>query len=329
MAVHMVGAIAFLVLGASAVPSARTFVWRMLICLPLLWTAFVVGTSNRGALLTAVVGIVAVAILAPRSRNWLGLLAATAVFAIAVVFQGVLAGTGGSTAIHTAEPAPTPQSSTSSPSVEPAASRPAPPAASPSSRPTETTVDASSSVEPHAGDDAVENSGFELGPLSNGTIEGWTVGNLGSYNIVGEGGYHSTNFASVENVRDAYEATLTSSMIPFKGGEDIAVSTWVKAIAARPILEIYVNWYDRSGTLISSVFLNSLATEGVRTWQECVGHRETAGIGTHLNESAVGKRPNPFSTNHNDCELVIEPTDDGFRDRQAAERATERSQHVA
>jgi len=102
MAVHTVGAIAFLVLGASAVWSTRTFLWRVVIALPLLWTLFVAGTSNRGALVTATVGIVAVAIIARRSRNWLPLLAATALFAIAVVFQGLLAETGGSTPTDTA-----------------------------------------------------------------------------------------------------------------------------------------------------------------------------------------------------------------------------------
>ena len=58
------------------------------------------------------------------------------------------------------------------------------------------------------------------------------------------------------------------------GGPDIAVSAWVKAIEARPILEIYVNWYDRSGNQISSVLVKVRATDGLSTWQESSGARE-------------------------------------------------------
>jgi hypothetical protein len=235
MAVHTVGAIAFLVIGARGIRSARTFVWRMLIALPLLWTIFVAGTSNRGALVTAAVGILVVAMLAWRSRNWLPILAAPAIFAIfaiAVLFQGVLAAPGG--------PAPTPGEPTLL---------------------------------------AIPNSDFELGTDGTGTVAGWTTrwgsswapDGSGYYNIIAGGGYRSDRFASVQNALKAYEATLTSRRIPFRGGPDIDVSVWVKAIAARPILEIYINWYDSSGTRISSVFLGSLATHGVGTWQQCTG----------------------------------------------------------
>jgi hypothetical protein len=225
MAVHTVGAIAFLVIGAGAIRSVRTFVWRMLIAVPLLWTVFVAGTSNRGALLTAAAGILVVGMLAWRSRNWLPLLAAPAIFAIfaiAVVFQGVLA-------------APTPTAT-----VEPTVL-------------------------------AIPNSDFEFGPLGNGTIEGWTIRANGPHNIVAGGAYQGARFASLQNVDQAYFDTITSSRIPFKNGPDIDVSVWVKAITARPILEIYVNWYDRLGTRISSVFLGSLGTGGARTWQQCTG----------------------------------------------------------
>jgi hypothetical protein len=233
MAVHTVGAIAFLVIGASSIRSARTFVWRMLIGLPLLWTVFVAGTSNRGALLTAAVGIVVVAMLAWRSRKWLPLLAAPAMFAIAVVFQGVLAAPGGS--------APS--------TLKPGDLLPVP------------------------------NAGFELGTVDNGTIQGWTTrwgstwapDGTGSYNIVEGGAYRGARFASVRNLLKGYEATLTSHRIPFKDGPDIYVSVWVRAIAGRPNLNIYVNWYDGFGTQISSIFLNSLGPDGVTTWQECRG----------------------------------------------------------
>jgi hypothetical protein len=273
MAVHTVGAIAFLVIGASSIRSARVFLWRVLICLPLLWTAFVAGTSNRGALLTAAVGIVVVAMVAWRSRNWLPLLAATAVFTIAVVVQGVLAAPGGSAPTPTVEPTVIPSGSpTSSPSVQPEASQSSLPVASPSGRSSDGAAGASPTPKPQAGDRlTVANSGFELGPLNSGTIEGWTVRANGPHNIVAGGAYRGARFASLQNVDQAYEDTITSSRIPFKDGPDIAVSVWVKAITARPILEIYVNWYDSSGTLISSVFLNRLETAGVTTWQESAG----------------------------------------------------------
>ena len=266
MAVHTVGAIAFLVLGTSTVWSARTFLWRVVICLPLLWTVFVAGTSNRGALLTVVVGIVVVAMLARRSRNWLPLLAATALLAIAAVFQGALAAPGGAAPSPTAEPTLIASTSaTSSPSAQPTSS--------PSAQPIGTAAGGSSIPEPVLPGDrlAVPNSGFELGPLNDGTIEGWTIRAAGAHNIEAGSAYRGARFASMQNVARAYEDTITSSRFPLTDGPDIAVSVWVKAIAARPILEIYVNWYDRSGTLISSVFLNSLATDGVRTWQECAG----------------------------------------------------------
>jgi hypothetical protein len=236
MAVHTVGAIAFLVLGGSAVWSRRAFLWRMLICLPLLWTAFVAGTSNRGALLTATVGIVVVALLAPRWRSWLPLLAALALLAAAGIFQAVLAGFGA--------PGPSPGTGpTTTPSVFPTASL------------------------------RVANAGFELGPLNNGTIAGWTIRAAGPHSIVAGNAHAGARFASMKNVAGRYKDTITSSRFAFTGGPDIGVSVWVKAIAARPIVEIYVNWYDRFGSLISSVFVEKLETEGVRTWQECAGAR--------------------------------------------------------
>jgi hypothetical protein len=77
----------------------------------------------------------------------------------------------------------------------------------------------------------------------------------------------------MQNVAGPYMDTITSTRFAFTGGPDIEVSLWVKAITARPTVEIYVNWYDRFGTLISSVFVEKLETEGVMTWQQCVGAR--------------------------------------------------------
>ena len=242
MAVHTVGAIAFLVIAASGIQSARTFLWRMIIALPLLWTVFVAGTSNRGALLTAAVGILAVALLARRWRPWRPLLAATAVFAIAVIVQGVF--------------------TTPAVSAPPSSAQSTPNGA----------AGAASTGQPREGTPlAVVNPGFELGPVNAGTIEGWTIRAAGPHNIVQDGAYRGARYASVQNVAKAYEDTITSSRIKFTGGPDIGVSVWAKAIAARPVLEIYVYWYDSSGFLISRVPVKRLETDGVRDWQECAG----------------------------------------------------------
>jgi hypothetical protein len=281
MAVHVVGVIAFLVLGAAAVWSGRAFLWRMLICLPLLWTAFVAGTSNRGALVTATLGIVVVALLAPRWRSWLPLLAATLVFAMALTVQSVVAQIGEPQPTGMAEPTLIPSSSpTPSPSAEPDSSSPRGPSAPSASAPPDDTPAGSPPSAPLPGQALViSNSDFEVGPTDDGTILGWSprlgssvaTGGTFSYNIVEGGAYRGARFASIRNLLKPYQATLTSSLISFKPGEDIAVSVWVKAIAARPTLEIYVNWFDQSGKLISSEFLNILRTDGLRTWQECAG----------------------------------------------------------
>jgi hypothetical protein len=241
MAVHVVGAIAFLVLGAAGVKSARTFVWRMLIGLPLLWTAFIAGTANRGALVTATAGIAIVVMLAPRSRNWLPILAAAALFAIAGLFQAVLVAPGELSPVASVEPTPIP-----SPSVL-----------------------------------TVTNPGFELGPINNGTIEGWTVGGAGSHDIVAGSAYKGAHSASVQNVAKAYEDTITSSTFLIEAGTDIAVSVAIRAIVARPIVEIYVNWYDYAGTLISGDPVKRCPTEGVRSWQDCAGARPVPAKTTH------------------------------------------------
>jgi hypothetical protein len=243
MAVHTVGAIAFLVLAASAAWSARTFLWRVVIAIPLLWTAFVAGTSNRGALVTAVVGIVVIAILARRSRNWLPFLAAIAVLAVAGIFEAVLA--------QTIAPSPSPS-------------------------PAQTVVAGESAGRPDGKYTmAVPNDGFEFGPVNDGTIAGWTIQAAGQHSIVSDGAYAGARYASMQNIAGKYEDTITSSRFQFKGGPDIAVSVWVKAITARPILETYVNWYDESGVLISSVPVKRFETDGANTWHESAGVQVT------------------------------------------------------
>ena len=239
MAVHTVGAIAFLVLGASAAWSARTFLWRVVIAVPLLWTAFVAGTSNRGALVTAAVGIIVIAVLARRSRNWLPFLAAIGVLAVAGIFEAVLA--------QTIAPTPSPSpAQTVAPTPPPGRS-------------------------PGAYSLVVNNAGFELGTVNEDTIAGWTIHGSGSHRVVQGGAYRGARFASMQNVGKAYGDTISSSMFAFKGGPDIAVSAWVKAMVGQPILEIYVTWYDRSGSLISSRFVSAQATHGVGIWQQCAG----------------------------------------------------------
>lgn len=266
MAVHTVGAIAFLVIGASGIRSFRTFVWRTLIGLPLLWTIFVAGTSNRGALVTACVGIVVIALLAYRARNWLPLLAATAVFTIAVALQGGLATIPGGLANATVEPTTIASGSVTSPaSIQPFSA----PAAWPSDH--DGAANASIGLPDNVDGLSVANPSFELGPLNNGSIEGWTASGLGSHNIVAGGAYRGARFAYVENVGKPYEESITSSRFLFKDGPDVAVSVWAKAIKARPILEIYVNWYDTSGTLIANTLLNTLGTDGVGSWQVLTG----------------------------------------------------------
>lgn len=227
MAVHTVGAIAFLVLGAGAVWSVRSFGWRVLVALPLLWTVFVAGTSNRGALLTAVAGIVVVAVLVHRARSWLPFLGALALLLVAGLLQAVVA-------------------------------QPSAPAASP--------------AEPKAVFPlTVPNAGFELGPLNDGTIQDWTIRAAGPHNIVAGGAYRGARYASMQNVAGAYKDTITSTRFAFSNGPDIGVSVWVKAIAAHPILDVYVNWYDSSGAFISSTHVGALKTNGVDAWQEYTG----------------------------------------------------------
>ena len=279
MAVHTVGAIAFLVLSAGVVWTGRAFLWRMLICLPLLWTAFVAGTSNRGALVTATLGILVVALLAPRWRSWLPLLAATLVFAMALSLQSVVAQIGEARPTGTTEQTliPTPRPS---PSVQPRPSVAVGPSAPSTSASPGETATASPTSAPLAGKPLViSNPSFEVGPIGDGTILGWssrlgsTIASDGtfSYNIVAGGAYGGERFASIRNLLEPYQATLTSSLIPFKAGEDLAVTVWARAIVGRPILEVYVNWFDRSGRLIASDFASVRVTDGVRVWHQVTG----------------------------------------------------------
>ena len=81
----------------------------------------------------------------------------------------------------------------------------------------------------------------------------------------------------LDNTAGAYQATLTSGQFAVSAGEDIAVSVWVKAVTGRPTLEIYLNWLDASGALMSSDFAGPVDPEGSVRWQEGAGVQTVPG----------------------------------------------------
>ena len=256
MGVHIVGSLAFLVLGAGAITNVRTLAWRSAVVVPLAWTVLVVGATNRGGLVTVAVGIVvisALAILFRRSRNWGPVLIAPVVLAMVLGAAGILSQLTTGAAPTTPKPGPVASGS-------PTAS---PPDESP--RPDATTCEAAP-----ASRSLVANPGFELGTLNNGRIEGWDTW-AGLYNIVGGGGYSGTNYASIQNTGEAWKANITSTSFPFQAGRDISISVWAKAIEGSPVIATYVHWWDSADTQISMPFVNSLSTDGRPTWQESTG----------------------------------------------------------
>jgi len=273
MAIHTVGAIAFLVLGAPPARSAWALAWRTVLFIPLLWTVFVAGTSNRGALITAIVGILAIAVLAPRWRPWQPFLAAIGVGGAALVLQGLIGANGG-----------TIQPGTPDESVPGSATTSAPAAADPSARamsvPDVLAVLASAEHIPAPGEGqplSIPNHGFEAGTLRSGTIHGWLPFGAGTYNIVEGRAHGGANFALMDNTAGAYQATLTSGQVAVSAGEDVAVRVWVKAVTGRPTLEIYINWFDASGELMSRDFAGPVDPEGSVRWQEGVGVQTVPG----------------------------------------------------
>ncbi|MBI3745842.1 MAG: O-antigen ligase family protein [Chloroflexi bacterium] len=278
MAVHIVGVVAFLILGNGALLTRSSILLRVVIGVPLVLTAFIAGAANRGALLTIVAGIVIVVLLAPRSRNWLPLLLSAVLLAAGLTVQGAL-GRGG----VAVSPAPT-----SSPASTSAATPLASPTTDPNVTPSGTgSMGSGQTVPPPArssgpppasaapsiplpGAIPVANSGFELGSVG-GSIPGWTPFGVGTYWIVGGEAHAGAQFAAVNNTRNPFESRLTSSQFPFVAGEDIQVSVWVRAVQGVPAVEVYVDWYDQTGQRISSEFLKRLATNGITAWQEVVG----------------------------------------------------------
>jgi hypothetical protein len=288
MAVHLVGLIAFLVLVGPTNVWSSSFLVRVIVAVPLSWTAFVASAANRGALLTVVLGLLVVVALAPRSRNWLPLLVGAVILTVGVSVGGTLLGFGpaapastpSSTPLGSELPAPSPtRAASGSPPASHAASPSASPAETASSgattRPTEGPLEPSASDAPSASSSAgdqvrIVNPGFER-TSPDASVEGWAPFGAGGYSIVSAGAHGGERFAQIDNTAGAYQATLTSSRFPFTAGDDIEVSLWAKAVRGRPIVEVYVNWYDRAGERISSVVVGGRSTGGSKVWREVVG----------------------------------------------------------
>jgi len=267
MAVHTVGAIAVLVLAAGAPTTARGFVLRTLIFMPLLWTIFVAGTANRGALVTAFVGLVATAFLAPHWRSWRPFAAAVAAGVALLLVQGALAGLGASAPTATSEPIQPPSPSATGSAASQAPTHPPSPAPRATREPA-----GSSETMPDTGPGqaiSVTNAGFESGSAGLGEITGWVVRGAPP-TISDEDPFHGANFALLENANAPYQATLTSSRFGFELGPDIAISLWAMAVEGEPKIEVYINWYDASGDRIASEFLNALSPDD-GTWRRFTG----------------------------------------------------------
>jgi hypothetical protein len=269
MAVHIIGSIAFLVLAAPPARSLRSLLWMGAIAVPLWWTAFVAGTSNRGALLTIVAGVVAIAIagiVIHRSRNWRPVAAAGGILAVVLGIQSV--------ALSSASPRSEPASSATqaasliaSPSAR--ASSPAP------SRHGAQTSQPAASPEVSAGGTTgttlIQNPDFEVGPANNGTVSGWS-GGQGIEDTVAADAHRGRKSASLVNEVGPYRATLTSTRFSVDPGGDLEVSAWAKAIRGRPTLEVHVTWYDASGSQLGRSFVTLLRTNGSTEWQRCLGY---------------------------------------------------------
>jgi hypothetical protein len=245
MAVHMVGVVAFLILVAAAAVSKRTILWRAAMLVPLLAIAFAAGTANRGALVTFVLGLVAIALLTRRRRNWIPLGAAMGVLVVVLIAQTVVF--DGMAAIGAATPSASGLAKTGE--AEPAGGTSQPPRSI-----------------------GVANADYELGTPDRATIFGWTSRSA-EVTLVSGGAHEGDQFASFGNPRGRYDATLRSSSFAVDDHDDIRVSVWTKALDGRPGLEVYVDWYDADGELMASDFIASQATDGRRAWQRCEGAR--------------------------------------------------------
>jgi hypothetical protein len=284
MAVHTVGAVAFLVIAAAAWRAPWTFIVRAAVTLPLLWTAFVAGTSNRGALLVVVVGVVCVAVIGRRTRNWLPILVGAGVFVAAVVLQAVLASPGPSSAGVPAPlaqgPGAAPSGASSSVGRSPATSeQPLQAVTVAMAAAGVPTVDASprpagggssggspgASPGASAGAVALVNPGFEA-VSPDGGIPGWTFFGVGRLTSDDQDARTGMRSARIDSTGTAYQAQLNGEPFDISSGPDIAVSAWAEAISGRPTIEIYVNWYDVSGAIASSQFVARIEPEVGTGW---------------------------------------------------------------
>jgi hypothetical protein len=85
MAVHAIGAIAFLVLATSVSTDLAHFAWRTLVALPLAWGVYITGSLSRGAVAAVVAGLAVLGVLARRSPTWAPVLVAGIVVAVIVI----------------------------------------------------------------------------------------------------------------------------------------------------------------------------------------------------------------------------------------------------
>ena len=74
MAVHTAGSLAFFILLLGGWATAWSLAWRSAIAVPLLWAGYATASVNRGSMLTVVASLLALAVIRPRSRNWVTML---------------------------------------------------------------------------------------------------------------------------------------------------------------------------------------------------------------------------------------------------------------
>lgn len=242
MAVHVVGAIAAVVIGRPYLPHRPRLEMTGLtaLFLLLLWTLFTAGTANRGALVTAVLGLVAVFVAAPRSPRWRPFLAATAVAIGALVLQTVLTQSAG---------APS-QGRTASGAVEE-------PTPSESSEPVLVPL---------------ENSSFEATSPGLAVFPGWEVRGAPPMVVAGDAA-DGSQYAELENDHSRYTATLRSKRFGLERS-DVSVSLYARAVSGEPALELYVNWYDDRGAPLGSTYLNGGKLDN--EWSEQRGYARIA-----------------------------------------------------
>lgn len=92
MAVHTVGALAFVVIMWRSWADLAQFGRRFIVAAPLAWGIFATGSISRGAVAAAAAGIGLLALLAHRSPNWAPVLAAGLAVTIYVSVPGVFVG---------------------------------------------------------------------------------------------------------------------------------------------------------------------------------------------------------------------------------------------